>query len=157
MSLAAVNIERGTHFLQPGHLFVGPEPTTVTTILGSCVAVCLWDQARQIGGINHFMLPAAPGGGPPSPRFGDAAMKQLLDALSALGARPRSLQARVFGGACVLAAMRSESHLGKKNADVAMDFLTRAGIRIVEVDTGGNRGRKLIYRTDEGSACLNLI
>jgi chemotaxis protein CheD len=149
---------RQTRYLHPGHLVVSAEPLEVTTILGSCVAVCLWDQQRRIGGMNHFLLPLFTGSSPSSsPRFGDVAMRQLLDGVRALGAKLPFLQARVFGGACMFAPMRSESHLGKQNAALALDFLQRAGVTAVQVDTGGDRGRKLIFRTDEGTACLKSI
>lgn len=146
-----------TKFLQPGHLVVSAEPMVVTTILGSCIAVCLWDEQRRIGGMNHFMLPHNTGSGINSARFGDVAMRQLVDQLVALGARPKLLQARVFGGACMMVAAPSPNHLGQKNADLALGFLSRAGLRPLQVDIGGNRGRKVIFRTDEGSACLKSI
>lgn len=149
---------RATHFLPPGQLLVAAEPMQITTILGSCVAVCLWDEQRRIGGVNHFMLPLSSGKqAAASPRFGDVAMTQLLDGLRAIGARLPFLQARVFGGACMFAPMQSATHLGLKNVELALGFLSRTGIKTVQVETGGNRGRKIIYRTDEGSACLISI
>jgi len=143
-------------FLQPGHLVVSAEPLVVTTILGSCVAVCLWDEQRRVGGINHFMLPLS-GGKTASPRFGDVAMHKLLDDIRALGARLPFLQARVFGGSCMFAPMQSASHLGNKNVELAFDFLSRNGVKVVQADTGGDRGRKITFRTDEGTACLKSI
>ena len=88
---------RAIRFLQPGHLIVSADPTDVTTILGSCVAVCLWDEQRRIGGINHFMLPLS-GYNAATPRFGDVAMNRLIDDLRAIGGSLPFLQARVFGG-----------------------------------------------------------
>ena len=146
-----------TRFLQPGQLVVSLEPMQVTTILGSCVAVCLWDMKLRAGGVNHFMLPLPGSGGASSPRFGNIAMAELLDRLRAIGARLPYIQARVIGGACMFEQMQSSTHLGQKNVDLAIDFLMRYGIEIVQVETGGNRGRKLIYKTDEGSAWLVSI
>jgi len=151
------NVQKRTKFLQPGQLVVSEQPMQVTTILGSCIAVCLWDRKLRIGGVNHFMLPLFSGNGVSSARFGDVAMRQLLDGLRALGARLPLLEARVFGGACMFAGMRSADHLGAKNAELALDFLYRNGIDVVQADTGGDRGRKLIYQTDEGKACLISI
>jgi chemotaxis protein CheD len=156
MSAVPAEMLRATRFLQPGHLVIADRPMEISTILGSCVAVCLWDAARRIGGMNHFMLPLAAGRST-SPRFGDVAMAGLVDGVRAVGARLPFLQARVFGGACMFTEMQSAAHLGKKNADLALEFLARNGIEIVQVDTGGNRGRKLTYRTDEGTACLKSI
>lgn len=154
---AMAAMPRAKRFLQPGHLIVSAEPVEVTTILGSCVAVCLWDATLRIGGINHFMLPQATGNAPSSARFGDTAMKQLVADLAAAGARTPFLQARVYGGACLFAGARLDVHLGQKNVEVALTFLARIGTKVIEVQTGGSRGRKLIYRTDEGSVCLTSI
>ena len=153
---------RERRFLQPGHLLVCETPTTITTILGSCVAVCLWDSTRGIGGMNHFMLPMTATGSAASPRFGNVAMTTLVDELRKRGARLPFLQARIYGGACMFAAMNpaagsTKTHLGTQNVDLAIDFISRSGIEIVDVEVGGSRGRKLVFRTDEGTACLTLI
>ena len=146
-------IARERRYVQPGQLLVTVMPTAVTTILGSCVAVCLWEPQRGIGGMNHFMLPIGSAG----PRFGPAAMEQLLEKMRGAGARLPLLRAKVFGGACMFAEMPSSAHLGQKNADVALEFLKRRGIEIVQTDVGGNRGRKLIFHTDEGTTWLTSI
>ena len=73
------------------------------------------------------------------------------------GARRPLLRARVFGGACMFAPMQSEQHLGAKNAELALDFLSRRGIEVVQIDVGGTHGRKLVFNTDEGSVCLSTI
>jgi chemotaxis protein CheD len=146
-----------SRFLQPGHLVIATEPMQVTTILGSCVSVCLFDTTKGIGGINHFMLPLASGRTTASARFGDVAMNELLSGVRNAGARLPFLQARVFGGASMFQDMKTTASLGQKNAELALDFLARTGVHVIEVDTGGNRGRKLIYRTDEGTVCLKSI
>jgi chemotaxis protein CheD len=148
---------REWRYLQPGQLFVAKTPTTITTILGSCVAVCLWDAERRVGGLNHFMLPMVAGSAAASPRFGNVAMNELFAKMRDAGARLPFLRARVIGGACMFEAMRSSAHLGRKNADFALDALSKRGIEVVQVEVGGNRGRKLIFNTDEGSACLTSI
>jgi chemotaxis protein CheD len=148
---------RKTRFLQPGQLVVSADPMQITTILGSCVAVCLWDSQRRVGGMNHFMLPLFAGSGASSPRFGNVAMTELLEGIRAAGGRLPFLQARVFGGACMFEQMQSATHLGQKNVDLAIEFLARNCIDVIQLEFGGKRGRKLTYRTDEGTACLNLI
>ena len=148
---------RERRYLQPGQMFVSVVPAAITTILGACVAVCLWDPRRGVGGMNHFMLPMASGSAASALRFGPTAMEQLVEAMRDAGARLPLLRARVFGGACMFAEMQSSAHLGQKNADVALDFLKRRGIEVVQAEVGGNRGRKLIFNTDEGTAWLTLI
>jgi chemotaxis protein CheD len=150
-------IVRVPRYLQPGQLYVAQTPAVITTILGSCVSVCLWDTRARFGGMNHFMLPHLAGGALQSPRFGNVAMKELLDRMVAFGARLPYLTARVFGGSCMFDQMKSAQHLGQKNINLALDFLSLRGIDIVQTDVGGDRGRKLRFHTDEGEAWLNLI
>ena len=148
---------RERRHLQPGQLFVAERPTVITTILGSCVAVCLWDPHKGIGGMNHFMLPMNAGGAVTSLRFGNMAMEQLVTKLRGAGARLPNLRARVFGGACMFKAMQSPDHLGAKNSMLALEDLARRGIEIVQAEVGGTRGRKLVFYSDTGAVWTNLI
>jgi len=157
MSACALSATRERRFLQPGHLLVSASPLTVTTILGSCVSVCLWDAQKGIGGMNHFMLPAGPGAAGSSARFGTVAMEELVEKLRAAGARLPFVQARVIGGAFMFAQAQPVDHLGTKNAEVALDYLSRRAIDVVQVEVGGNRGRKVHFETETGSLCLNTI
>jgi chemotaxis protein CheD len=145
-------------YLHPGQLFVSTENCAVTTILGSCVSVCLWDPMTGIGGINHFLLPALAGEGQTPTRFGDRAVRRLIDEVSALGAAHDRLQAKLFGGACVLDAFRGrENHLGAKNVAVARGELKSANIPILGEDVGGRKGRKLIFHTGSGVAWVKEL
>jgi chemotaxis protein CheD len=150
--------ERATAYLHPGQLFVAADSYAVTTILGSCVAVCLWDPITRIGGINHFLLPTFSGVGVASPRFGNIAIKELLDRLAGLGSQKHNLLAKLFGGACVLEAFRQrQHHLGMKNIEVARELLQSESIPLVGHDVGGQRGRKLIFHTDDGAAWVKVL
>ena len=112
-------------FLSPGEIICASEPTLVTTVLGSCVSVTLWDKDRRVGGLNHFVLPK----GGPSSRYGDTAMLELLEAVLDLGAHLRSLEAKVFGGAAVL-PVGGEGTVGTSNVAFALGELARRGIPI---------------------------
>lgn len=145
-------------YLHPGQLHVATEPTAVTTILGSCVAVCLFDPTTGIGGINHYLLPTGVKTAANGPRYGNAAIEQLLEKLARAGAQQVQLRAKLFGGACVLDAMRGrENHLGAKNVDIARQALGDAGIPVMASDVGGARGRKLIFHSHDGSAQVKLL
>lgn len=156
-TLVLPQIVRERRYLQPGQLHVATAPTAITTILGSCVSVCLWDPQRRVGGMNHFMLPNPAGGSVASPRFGNTAMEELVAKVRGIHGRLPLLRARVFGGACMFDGMKTTAHLGQQNSALAIEFLSRRGIDIVQIDVGGNRGRKLIFHTDEGTACLTTI
>lgn len=145
-------------YLHPGQLVVSSEPCAVTTILGSCVAACLWDAEAGIGGVNHFLLPHFAGPGSSSPRFGSVAMAQLVEELLRLGARAQRLRGKVFGGGCVVEALRRQSHsLGTQNVEVALRFLRKLAIPVVSEDVGGDRGRKLVFRTTDGTSEVRLL
>ena len=91
-----------THFLYPSSLFASNEPHIVSTILGSCVAVCLFDATTKIGGINHYMLPFWNGQGLASPKYGNIAIERLLEKMIALGCKKSNIRAKVFGGGRLL-------------------------------------------------------
>jgi chemotaxis protein CheD len=150
--------ERRSVYLQPGQVFASAEATEATTVLGSCVAVCLWDLRLRIGGANHFLLPYLADGESASPRYGNVAIERLMRDLESLGSRPEDLVAKVFGGAAVLEAFRDErAHLGAKNVDLARRILNAHAIPIVAEDVVGVRGRKLIFHTDSGIALVRLL
>ena len=145
-------------YLQPGRLFVSAEPAAVTTILGSCVAVCLWDESRGIGGMNHYLLPDGGGVRAAAERFAPAALRRLLEQLLELRADKENLKAKVFGGACVLEAFREDRNdLGAKNVEAARHFLEVETIPIIAEDVGGRAGRKLVFHTEDGSARVRKL
>jgi chemotaxis protein CheD len=152
---ASAEIERQAVFLHPGRIFVSPEPSTVRMVLGSCVAVCLWDAQQGTGGANHFLLPYQ---GADTPEFGDVAFRRLVEQLLALGCSKANVMAKLFGGSCVLEGLAGkETHVGTRNVALARTLLGDAGIPIVAQDVGGTRGRRVIFQTDDGSAWVRRL
>lgn len=148
---------RARHYLHAGQIFTTSEATQVTTILGSCVAVCLWDRNLEIGGINHFLLPDWAGRGRASPRFGNVSIASLIEQMVANGCRLEDFEAKIFGGAMILGDGDPEAALGTKNVEVARELLGGEGIPVVAEDSGGQSGRKLIYHTDTGAAWVKRL
>ena len=145
-------------YLHAGHIYVSRVPCRVTTILGSCVAVGLWDPVTRVGGLNHFLLPHWTENGLSSPRFGSVAVRKLIDALVEAGGRKKQFKAKLFGGACVLQAFqRGGGHLGKRNVQVAREVLLEEGIPVCAEDVEGERGRKLIFQTHDGTAWVRSL
>src|SRR5579863_2441613 len=143
--------ERQRAYLLPGQLHVSADPCQIRTILGSCVAICLWDSHQHIGGMNHFLLPASSAGHPATTRFADVATKTLLNKLRALGCRVPHLQAKIFGGSSMFQKRdRIAASLGAKNVAAAIELMSSAGIPVVVQETGGTRGRKIMLNTDDG-------
>jgi chemotaxis protein CheD len=138
------------HFLFPGMTHVDREECEITTVLGSCVSVCLWDRVRGGGGMNHFMLPLWNGEGLATPRYGNIAMERLLACVLATGARKEHLVAKVFGGANLLATFSAGFPIGVRNSELAMTQLEEWRIDVVASDLGGQVGRKVIMNTRTG-------
>jgi chemotaxis protein CheD len=148
---------RTSLYLSPGQMVVAAEPCAVTTVVGSCVAVCVTDPVARVGGMIHYLLPQCAGTDNPL-RYGVKAIPQLIERTLALGARRERLEAKVFGGASVLGAMaRQGEHLGAKNARVAFELLRSAGISVRAEDVDGAQGRKVIYHTDDGAAWVRRL
>ena len=145
-------------YLYPGDLAVSREPATLNTVVGSCVAVFLWDARRKQGGMNHYLLPRAPAGSDLSPRFGDSAIVLLIERLVRLGSEQADLVAKVFGGAHVLGqGARERHHLGMQNTEVAIESLRAARIPVLASDLNGTRGRRVVAHTMDGSAWVKEL
>jgi chemotaxis protein CheD len=143
-------------YLHAGQLVAAATPTAVTTVLGSCVSVCLHDPVSRVGGMNHFLLPLHVDR-ERSPRFGTVAVPALVEAVVQAGAARARLVAKVFGGASVIAAMSCGRRLGEENARLALRLLEEARIPVLDHDVGGGRGRKLVFFVDEGTAWVRAL
>lgn len=137
------------HFLYPGQVFVSSDPIAISTILGSCAAICLWDRYKRVGGMNHYLLPEGEAEGPNRLRYGNVANPELLQQVLALGCEVKNLQAKIFGGSSAFAVDLSQS-LGSKNVQYAETFLRSSGIPVVERDVSGKHGRRLVFHLSDG-------
>jgi len=143
--------ERQRRYLLPGELHVSADPCQIRTILGSCVAICLWNNRLRVGGMNHFLLPVSREGHPASSRFADVATRMLLETLQSLGCPLPHLQAKIFGGSSMFRRPdRPGISLGEQNVAAALELLKKTGIPVVVQETGGTRGRKIMLNTDDG-------
>ena len=149
--------DNNSHYLLPGNVFVHQDEFTVTTVLGSCVSVCLWDSVRKLGGINHYMLPLWNGDGLASPRYGNIAIAKLIEKMLDLGSDRGSLKAKVFGGGDVLNVTSAFMNIGARNVVLAEDMLRDEKIPIVSADTGGRNGRKVLFNTRTGVVLVKLL
>ena len=105
----------------PGEYFVGDENMIIMTVLGSCIAACLWDSRAHVGGMNHFMLPdgdVADASG----RYGSYAMELLINEMLKLGARRETMQAKIFGGAQVMHNFTT-MNVGERNTNFVLNYL----------------------------------
>lgn len=146
-----------SYYLFPGNIFVHREPHIVTTVLGSCVSVCLWDPLKRMGGINHYMLPLWNGEGLASPRYGNIAITRLIEKMLRFGSDKKDLRAKVFGGGEVLSTSKGIMNIGERNATLATDMLKAEGIPIISSDVGGATGRKVIFNTCTGTVLMKKL
>lgn len=144
-------------YLKQGELAIVSGDTKVFTILGSCVAVVLWDEYSKIGGANHFLLPNWNNKGTPDVRYGDVAITELHDKTILSGAVKRRLVAKVYGGASMLKLDNSSFNIGLRNIEIAIQKLKELNIPIVEEITGGNLGRKILFDPLTGDVKVDYI
>jgi len=138
------------YYLYPSTICISKEPQWVTTILGSCVSVCFFDQKSKIGGINHFMLPYWNGNGLESPKYGNVAIIQLYQKMLEFGAKKENLVCKIFGGAEVLGEQHFSFNVGLRNIELAYKILAEMDIPVVSSSTGGKQGRKIHFNTGTG-------
>ena len=145
------------HEIIAGEFFAARQPTVVSTILGSCVAACLFDPAARIGGLNHFMLPCHASDLAVSARYGVHAMELLINEIMKLGGDRRRMRAKVFGGANVFRFADSPWNVGRCNAEFVRNFLETEKIPIVAERMGGEEPLRIHFVTATGKAFVKTI
>jgi chemotaxis receptor (MCP) glutamine deamidase CheD len=138
-----------------GEVAASRSPVVLDTLLGSCVAVCLYDPVLRAGGMNHILLPKCNAGDRNS-RCGIHAMELLINELMKLGADRRRFIAKAFGGANVLHRIKMLS-IGDENARWVRQFLVTERIPLVAERLGGNHAVHLYFRTDTGKATVHTV
>jgi chemotaxis protein CheD len=153
----AVEKAVNTVYLYPAALIADREPMIIHTILGSCVSICLFDQVRKTGGMNHYMLPFWNGNGLATPKYGNIAIERLLESMVSIGSKKEHLVAKIFGGGSVIDTSSPSFNIGEKNIMVAYDLLRHFKIPIVSESTGGRFGRKIIFNTETGAVVQRFV
>jgi chemotaxis protein CheD len=151
----AVTGDSSTRILLGGG-YISRAPRRLLTLLGSCVAVCLYDPAAGVGGMNHFMLPQRSANVPlpDDGRYGDDALSWLMHGVVRLGADKQRLRAKVFGGA---RAMGPSNGVGLDNINFARRFLEKNRIQIVAEEVGKRVSRQIRFETDTGRAFVRYV
>jgi chemotaxis protein CheD len=148
--------------VEPGELYVTRDAEIVSTVLGSCITVCLFDAELNIAGMNHYILPKRIKGGisaavPDSARFGEDALLMLLEQVEKKGARRTRLTAKVFGGATMIRTECKKNCVAAENISTARRFLSEKNIRVAFEDVGGPIGRRIYFNTSDGGVLVQRI
>jgi chemotaxis protein CheD len=146
------------NMLRVGEYYASKNGEILLTVLGSCIATCIYDHEKKIGGMNHFLLPgmihpdeimASEVG-----RYGMYAMELLVGELIKYGAKRENLAAKIFGGGNVLEFRKSDEDVTGSNIRFAKKFLELEGIPLQKEDLGGYNGRKILFFTDTAKVLL---
>jgi len=147
----------------PGEFYVSLAGEMIVTVLGSCIAACVRDRVKGVGGMNHFMLPIqrenmsnAPAVFSESARYGNWAMEYLINEVLKNGGDKRNLEIKIFGGGRVLENMQ-QIDVGQKNIDFVRHFIANEALYLAAEDVGGVFPRKVLYFPDTGSAKVRKL
>lgn len=143
---------RVVHVVQGEHAVSSDPDVALATVLGSCVAACLYDPVRRVGGMNHFLLPE--GRDPGDIRHASAAMERLINSLLKNGATRRELRAKIFGGARIVPGLPD---IGGRNGEAALRFLESEGIPCLVSHLGGRRARRIRFWPTTGRVEMLLL
>ena len=145
-----------TYFLHEGQFMITSLPSEIMTVLGSCVSVCLWDKARNIGGMNHYLLPGNKQDIAGNASLGYSSIRMLIRSMLNRQSSIENLEAKIFGG-CNSIYKDDTFTVGQRNIDIAIQSLQEAGIQIVVNHTGGKCGRKVVFNTQTGAVKMKFV
>ncbi len=142
----------------PGEYYVSVTNEVITTVLGSCISVCIRDPKNGIGGMNHFMLPTDKNVNEDilsdAARYGNYAMEHLINDIIHYGGERKNLEFKVFGGGKVL---DMKMDIGKKNIEFVFDYLKTESFHVTSDDVGDVYPRKVIYFPMSGVARIKKL
>ncbi|WP_050606962.1 chemotaxis protein CheD [Clostridium niameyense] len=143
-------------------LNVGNSPDKIITVgLGSCIGIALYDRSKGIGGLAHIMLPdSADFSRITNPlKFADLAIPILLEKMEKMGARKSLLKAKIAGGASMFNFSDKSMimDIGHRNGEAVKSKLRNMSIPILAEDTGGNKGRTMIFDTSSGVVYIKTV
>lgn len=140
----------------PGQYVITSVPTLITTVLGSCISVCLWSRELKLGGMNHYLLPGTSDDTGNANR-GIGAIPMLIKALVNRKVNIETLEAKIFGGCNSFCQDNDIFRIGERNAALAFELLNEHNIPVAAHHVGGSYGRKIVFNTDTGKVRMRLL
>jgi chemotaxis protein CheD len=143
--------------LMPGQMHMGHHVASLRTLLGSCVAITLWHEARRIGGMCHFLLPSRdrPAGQPLDGRYGDEAVEAMVSALRRLGTDPADYVCHLYGGADTMPeGTNLKFNVGERNIERGWSLIDQHGFQLQGVDVGEDVPRTVTLALADGEVSM---
>lgn len=146
------DIQLYKYHLKPGYIFLNRDPSVISTALGSCVAVSLWDSKKNYGGMAHYLYPHTDSREEATAMFGNVAVNCLIR-MFLEETDKKNIEAQIFGGASLQQSTECRE-VATGNVSIARNVLERFKIKVISEDVGGDMGRKLIYNTFSNEAIV---
>lgn len=146
-------------FLQPGEYWFDGAGTRIRTLLGSCVAITLWNPQRRLGAMCHIMLPvrgALVGKSAADGRYADEAVTLMLKDIKRAGCRPSEFEAKLFGGGSMMGSASNSMLLPERNIETARGLIQQMGWPLVAEHTGGRGHRQLQFDIATGDVWVRF-
>ena len=150
-------IELKKHIVFPGQFIITSVPTLISTVLGSCVSVCLWDKMSKIGAMNHYLLPGTDEDDASNANRGLSSTRLLIRSLVNRKVRLENVEAKVFGGCNSLSVNNDCFKVGERNITMALEVLKGYNIAVTAQHVGGGHGRKIVFNTSTGKVRMRLL
>ncbi|MEJ6476034.1 chemoreceptor glutamine deamidase CheD [Pseudoalteromonas piscicida] len=143
----------------PGEFYVSKQDELISTVLGSCIAACVYDEKLGIGGMNHFMLPGAKAlrevhADDLNCRYGNWAMEYLINEVIKNGASRTNLKIKLFGGGKIISSM---TDIGDGNIRFAQAYVEEESLNLISQDVGGPWPRKVVFHPQSGKAQVKKL
>lgn len=143
------------YFLLPGYIFFNKEPSLISTVLGSSVAISLWDQKKKYGGMANYLYSSTNVRNAATSQYGNVAIRYLMRMFMQEGTKQKDLKAQIFGGAETQSMECAK--IARQNIRTAKNILMKLRIDIISEDTGGQLGRKIVYNTLKNEAIVYKV
>lgn len=150
-------IDLKKHIIFPGQFIITSVPSLISTVLGSCVSVCLWDKETNIAGMNHYLLPGTEEDDAGNPNRGLTSIKMLIRSMLNRRSDLKAVEAKVFGGCNSLYKKNDLFKIGERNVSIALEVLRDYNINVSAQHVGGQHGRKIVFNTSTGKVRMRLL
>lgn len=159
------HFQRNVVTIYPGEYYSTKENEMISTVLGSCVSIVMYDVQNNVGGMNHFMLAkdsslksdSAGDAVKKLGKFGEYAIDLLIDDLKKKGGAVGNFEAKVFGGGNIFNLPDIDAQVGNVNSKFAFEYLEKLNIPIVKANTGGTLPRKIFFDPKTQKVFMKLI